>query len=170
MMKKPNLFLFFTAFLTCGLLFIACKKEETLLNPGSFTVIFNANGGDGRMKPQPFYEFDFIQLTPNAFKRKEYNFIYWNTKADGTGTIYNDKHYLEVTKNILLYAQWDPVNNAIVPCPGMPTVRDIDGNTYPTVQIGSQCWMRENLKTKRLNTGILIPNIPDEYQWKNSTK
>jgi len=31
-----------------------------------------------------------------------------------------------------------------VPCPGTPTV-DYAGKTYNTVQIGSQCWLRENL-------------------------
>src|ERR1035437_10384230 len=30
------------------------------------------------------------------------------------------------------------------PCPGVPTV-DYGGKTYHTVQIGSQCWLKENL-------------------------
>ncbi|MCD4789303.1 MAG: hypothetical protein K8R37_04825, partial [Bacteroidales bacterium] len=36
-------------------------------------------------------------------------------------------------------------------CPGIPTVTDIDGNTYNTVQIDSQCWLKENL-----NVGTMI--------------
>lgn len=31
------------------------------------------------------------------------------------------------------------------PCPGMPDVSDGEGNIYPTVQIGEQCWMAQNL-------------------------
>lgn len=32
------------------------------------------------------------------------------------------------------------------PCPGVPTVTDSEGNVYNTVQIGNQCWMKENLR------------------------
>jgi uncharacterized protein (TIGR02145 family) len=55
------------------------------------------------------------------------------------------------------------------PCPGMPTVTDIDGNTYNTVQIGSQCWMKENLKTTTYRNGTSIPNVTDANAWSNLT-
>ncbi len=51
------------------------------------------------------------------------------------------------------------------PCPGVPTVTDIDGNVYNTVLIGSQCWMKENLKTTTYNNYSLIPNITDDTEW-----
>ena len=42
------------------------------------------------------------------------------------------------------------------PCPGTATVTDYDGNVYNTVQIGQQCWMKENLRTSRTPDGTII--------------
>ena len=55
------------------------------------------------------------------------------------------------------------------PCPGMPTLTDIDGNVYNTVLIGSQCWMKENLKTTKYQNGTPIPNVTDGNSWNTLT-
>ena len=44
-----------------------------------------------------------------------------------------------------------------LPCPGTPTVTDIDGNVYNTVRIGNQCWMKENLRTTHYADNTAIP-------------
>ena len=43
------------------------------------------------------------------------------------------------------------------PCVGAATVTDYDGHTYNTVQLGSQCWMAENLRTSHYSDGTAIP-------------
>ncbi len=45
---------------------------------------------------------------------------------------------------------------------------DYDGNTYNSVTIGAQVWMKENLKVTHYNrNGDPIPNVTDSIQWKN---
>mgnify|MGYP001494373024 CR=1 FL=1 len=48
-------------------------------------------------------------------------------------------------------------------CPA--TVADIDGHVYPVVKIGNQCWMGENLGTKRYNNGGSIGIFTDGIEW-----
>jgi len=50
-------------------------------------------------------------------------------------------------------------------CGSITSVTDIDGNVYPVVEIGSQCWTKENLKTTKYADGSVIPNITDSVQW-----
>lgn len=45
------------------------------------------------------------------------------------------------------------------------TVTDIDGNVYPTVRIGDQWWMAENLKVTHYRNGDVIPNVTDNSEW-----
>lgn len=59
----------------------------------------------------------------------------------------------------------EPVAPANKPC--VSTVTDIDGNVYDVVSIGSQCWMKQNLKTSRFNDGTPIKLITNTTGWQN---
>ncbi len=44
-------------------------------------------------------------------------------------------------------------------------VVDIDGNIYSAVVIGTQIWMKENLKVSKYLNGDAIPNVTDNNTW-----
>lgn len=57
-----------------------------------------------------------------------------------------------------------PTQNKTITFNFMPCA-DGDGNYYPVVQIGTQIWMGENLRTTKLNDGTDIPNITKDSDW-----
>ena len=59
------------------------------------------------MEPQTVLEKTDTALNANSFTREGYNFLNWNTAADGTGDSYADKATVKLTENTTLYAQWE---------------------------------------------------------------
>ena len=106
-----------------------------------YTITFNANGGEGSMEPQRFEVGVDTALNTNAFTRESYNFIGWNTAADGSGATYADEGaILELTGDMTLYAQWQFWDGWFTDVNGKQYYKDgelqktgwtvIDGNTY----------------------------------------
>ena len=80
--------------------------------PAELTVTFEANGSteypvEGTMTPQTVLEKTDTALNANSFTREGYNFLNWNTAANGTGTSYADGATVNLTENTTLYAQWE---------------------------------------------------------------
>lgn len=48
-------------------------------------------------------------------------------------------------------------------------ITDIDRNTYKVIEIGSQVWMAENLRTTKYRDGTSVPNVTDNDEWSNLT-
>jgi uncharacterized protein (TIGR02145 family) len=49
------------------------------------------------------------------------------------------------------------------------SVDDIDGNTYPTIGIGSQIWMARNLATTKYQDWTSIQHVTDNSAWLHTT-
>ena len=69
-------------------------------------ITFDKNDGSGTAATQTVPYGESATLNANSFTRTGHTFSGWNTKADGTGTAYNDGANVTLNGNTTLYAQW----------------------------------------------------------------
>ncbi len=92
----------------------SCKKGYVLSNGKCIkyelksTIKFDANGGTGTMNKQIVKNNVSTKLQSNTFTKRGYDFKEWNTKSDGSGTVYKDGGNIKTTSGIILYAMWTP--------------------------------------------------------------
>ena len=95
-----------------------------------------------------------------------------NKTTDGTGTGSFTSNLTGLSANTVYYVRAYATNSAgtaygnMVSFSNQP-VTDIDGNVYTTVNIGTQVWMAENLKTTRYQNGSAILLVTDNTAWIN---
>ena len=87
-----------------------------------YAVTFDANGGQGSMPTQYMFYGVNYNLNPNTFTKTDMIFRGWNTKADGTGTAYNNNEQVVDLGNITLYAQY------------VQGIAIVNGQVYTTLQ------------------------------------
>lgn len=100
-----------------------------------YAVTFDANGGQGSMPTQYMFYGVNYNLNPNTFTKTDMIFRGWNTKADGTGTAYNNNEQVVDLGNITLYAQY---------VQGIAIVND---QVYTTLQAAVNAVSTENIQT-----------------------
>jgi len=71
-----------------------------------YTITFNSNDEKTLVSIQVSEHNKKSNLNANTFERKGFEFTGWNTKPDGTGIAYSDKHEISITEDLILYAQW----------------------------------------------------------------
>ena len=90
---------------------IDAPGQSGYLTGPMYTVVFDANGGEGTMEKQKFNVGYSIALKSNAFKAPDgYKFAGWSTTADGSA-MYTDnqevKDLASAKGTITLYAVWE---------------------------------------------------------------
>jgi uncharacterized repeat protein (TIGR02543 family) len=77
----------------------------------SHTVVFDANGGSGSMSPETHNV--ATALPANSFTRSGFDFIGWNTAADGSGASYADQAVYAYDADVTLFAQWTASSHTV---------------------------------------------------------
>jgi len=99
------------------ILFVGCQQAASVGNSGgspsgattTFTVTYNANGGTGTVPvdSKVYASGDKVTvLGPAALAKSGNVFSSWNTKSDGSGTVYPTGFVFSITGNITLYSSW----------------------------------------------------------------
>ena len=113
--------------------------------PENYALRFDANGGTGSMSSITVTEGQSTRLPNNGFTRDGYAFTGWNTKADGSGTSYNDGAYATFYGNSSLYAQWQKYADPVITF----DANDGSGATLTqTVPYGSSATLKANNFTR----------------------
>ncbi|NLD93229.1 MAG: hypothetical protein GX639_11250 [Fibrobacter sp.] len=112
-------------------------------------ISFNAHGGT--VPESQTADYGNLVVEPSS-KYSGFTLVGWYSEPECT----NKWNFLTqtVSNSVTLHAKW--------------VVKDIDGNVYDTVRIGSQTWMVQNLKTTKYNDGTPIPYVSDSADWANS--
>ena len=83
------------------------NKEWGGKEPVYVTVTFNPNFSGIAEKTQSVESGVDTKIDTNSFSRTGYTFKGWNTSADGSGTAYANGATVNVSKDTVLYAQWE---------------------------------------------------------------
>lgn len=89
-------------------------------NPKVYLISYNANAGGESISNIPsnqtkkHYETVNLDITSRVLYRANYNFNYWNTSPDGSGTAYDKQNYkYSDNRDVVLYAQWDGIPKSV---------------------------------------------------------
>ena len=78
--------------------------------PGKYALVYNANDGTGRTLLGGVFDSGYtFSAANNSFPRVGWDFIYWTTNPDGTGTHYSPSDTFTVYQDLTLYAHWTAI-------------------------------------------------------------
>ena len=127
-----------------------------------YNLMFEGNGGVGVMKRIKVKHFDKVEIPNNEFLNHGYEFIGWNTKADGTGDSYKSDDTINLYSNTTLYAQWIEVNCNMHNGHGFVDLGLPSGTLWATYNIGAT---KPEERGDYFAWGEVKPK--SEYSWEN---
>lgn len=97
--------------------------------PADYHLTYMANGGNGSMMNQAFFENESQLLRPNEFTKENHVFKGWTTIADTEvdgEIVYTEEQEIIITEDTVLYAVWSKMMTKIVynSCNGEGTMED----------------------------------------------
>ena len=95
----------FTTLVAVLLLLTGCMTGDDSKTT-EYKLSFSANGGTGEMESITKEENEKINLPAVKFSRTGFEFLNWNTVADGSGTSYTDGAEFTFNTDTTLHAQW----------------------------------------------------------------
>jgi uncharacterized protein (TIGR02145 family) len=124
---------------------------------GQFLVLLDANGKDVRNEP--------VKSSHVSLMLKDVAAGNFNSSITGLspGTVYYVRAYATNSAG-RAYGNQQTLTTATSSNPV-----DADGNVYNTVTIGTQVWMKENLKVSKYRNGDPIPTGLSKTAWQNAT-
>lgn len=122
----------------------------TIDNNSGSVVAGDVSGSDGI-----FFRSHINELTPGT----TYYVRAYATNSDGTA------YGMEISFTTMQASSSITFNPDLV----YGTVSDIEGNEYKTIEIGTQTWMAENLRTTMYSDNTAIPLITDGGEWEDLT-
>ncbi|MGN0787260.1 MAG: InlB B-repeat-containing protein [Christensenellales bacterium] len=137
--------------------------------PTTYTVTYNANGGEGAPASQSFETGGSVILSSVIPTRTGYEFISWNTAANGSGTSYAPGATYSAYASVTLYAQWSSLDSN-----GTKAVYLGSASAYGIFSKALCNYYTSGDKTVRYSftfyTGDTIPNNGVIYQYNWSDK
>ena len=145
------------------IILVSTPQPPTLLSPMNWanyvslppTLVWNISSGADSYTLQVSEDSSFTSFAYNQTGLT-------GTNQEISGLINSTRYYWRVNAtNSYGTSGWSEVWNFTTesgsgmgdPCPGLPTVF-YEGKTYNTVQVGIQCWLRENLDVGAMIAGI----------------
>lgn len=183
----------FIILITVVMVFNSCKKKETTpvistapeatTSPASYIgqkwAVLNGVVNANNEKSIASFEYDTTTAYGNTIKSASDTVVgntsvlvsaglsglkvnttyHYRLKAvNSLGTVYGD--------DLSFTTLAEKVNNILFnPDLTYGSISDIDGNAYKTIQIGSQTWMAENLKTTKFNDNTTVPFVTEVTIW-----